>query len=217
MPARPKARYDVHPAGAMVHEWRVALPEKTGRSFEEWMALIKENGPKQVAQARVWLKKEFAFGANTASWLAERALAEDPGLFDDDPASYLSLAPKYVREQYSGKKQELLPLYERVYSLARGLGKDVRICPCKTIVPIYREHVFAQVKPATTSRIDIGLCLTPMLKQGTKLPARLVDTGGFEKKDRITHRIPITGLPDIDDFVEAWLKKAYLFDAKPAR
>jgi len=31
--------------------------------------------------------------------------------------------------------------------------------------------------------------------------ARLLDTGGLEKPDRITYRIPITALADIDDEV----------------
>jgi hypothetical protein len=47
------------------------------------------------------------------------------------------------------------------------------------------------------------------------LPAggRLIDTGGFAKKDRITHRIAITSLDDIDDEVKHWLKVAYDRDA----
>ena len=42
---------------------------------------------------------------------------------------------------------------------------------------------------------------------------RLIDTGGFAKKDRITHRIPITSLEEIDDEVKRWLKVAYDLDA----
>jgi len=42
-----------------------------------------------------------------------------------------------------------------------------------------------------------------------KTPKRLIDTGGFAKKDRITHRFEITSLKDIDDEVKRWLKVAY--------
>jgi len=35
---------------------------------------------------------------------------------------------------------------------------------------------------------------------------------GLEKKDRITHRIPITSVDEIDDEVEKWLKVAYELD-----
>ena len=88
------------------------------------------------------------------------------------------------------------------------LGKDVKICPCATIVPMYRKHVFAQIKPSTRTRIDLGFALKDMKPVG-----RLVDTGGFAKKDRITHRIPITSLADIDAEVGRWLRRAYDLDA----
>lgn len=42
---------------------------------------------------------------------------------------------------------------------------------------------------------------------------RLIDTGGFAKKDRITHRIPIASVDEIDAEVEHWLKVAYDRDA----
>jgi hypothetical protein len=84
----------------------------------------------------------------------------------------------------------------------------VKACPCQTIVPLYRKHVFAQIKPTTRTRIDFGLAL-----KDTPASGRLIDTGGFAKKDRITHRIPITSLSEIDDQVKYWLKVAYDLDA----
>lgn len=90
------------------------------------------------------------------------------------------------------------------------MGKDVRVCPCKTIVPFYREHVFAQIKPSTNSRVDLGLALA---KHKGRLPKRIIDTGGLAKKDRITHRIEITSVEDIDDEVQRWLRAAYDLDA----
>jgi hypothetical protein len=70
------------------------------------------------------------------------------------------------------------------------------------------NHVFAQIKPTTRTRIDLGLALGD-----TPATGRLIDTGGFEKKDRITHRIPITSPAEIDDEVKRWLKTAYDRDA----
>ena len=93
-------------------------------------------------------------------------------------------------------------------ALARKLGADVKVCPCKTMVPLYRNHVFGQIKPTTRTRIDLGFALGDFAATG-----RLIDTGGFAKKDRITHRIPITTLEDIDDEVCRYLKMAYDRDA----
>jgi hypothetical protein len=69
--------------------------------------------------------------------------------------------------------------------------------------------VFAQIKPTTNSRIDLGFALT---HYKGKLAKRLIDTGGLAKKDRITHRIEITAVEQIDSEVKQWLKRAYDLD-----
>jgi hypothetical protein len=141
-------------------------------------------------------------GANSAGWIADRA--EGKGWEDGDPKTYLRLAVKYVEEMYAGSKAGLRPLYERLLELRQSVSKDIKVCPCKTIVPFYRNHVIAQIKPTTRTRIDFGYAL-----KDTKATGRLIDTGGYAKKDRITHRIPISNLDDIDDEVKRWLKVAY--------
>jgi hypothetical protein len=79
------------------------------------------------------------------------------------------------------------------------------------MVPLYRNHVFAQIKPTTNSRIDMGFALA---KYKGKFPKRLIDTGGLAKKDRITHRIEITEVSQIDDDVRKWTKTAYELDGE---
>jgi hypothetical protein len=124
------------------------------------------------------------------------------------PAAYLATAEGYVEQMFAGAMAGLRPMYDALLTLGLSIGKDTKACPCKTIVPIYRRHVIAQIKPATRTRIDFGLALG-----NTKTPKRLVDTGGFKKKDRITHRIEVTSIDDIDDELKRWLKKAYEMDA----
>ncbi len=201
-----KSIYGVHPGVAMMQEWVANLPAKTGRSLDQWVALVKQQGPAGEKARREWLKKEHKLGTNSAWWIAERA--EGKGGDEDSPEAYLAAAERYVEEMFTGPKAALRPLYDRLLELGLKQGKDVKACPCKTIVPLYRNHVFAQIKPATNSRIDLGLALG-----NTKTPKRLINTGGYEKKDRITHRIPITSATDIDDEVKRWLKRAYEMDA----
>jgi hypothetical protein len=109
---------------------------------------------------------------------------------------------------FAGGKAPLRPVYDELLALGLSLGPDVKACPAKTIVPLYRNHVFAQIKPAARTRIDLGFAL-----KDTPVTGRLIDTGGFAKKDRITHRISIASLADIDDEVRRWLKVAYDMDA----
>lgn len=138
-------------------------------------------------------------GTNIAGWIAERAEGKH-GTEDYDPDAL-------VAAMYSGKKAALLPLYEKLLNTVFVLGNDVKACPCKTIVPFYRKHVFAELKPSTNTRIDLGLAL-----KGTEAKPPLIDTGGLAKGDRITHRIPISGEEDVSPEVIQWLQRAYDLD-----
>jgi hypothetical protein len=202
--------YSVHPAVAMTQKWVASLKEKTGRTLEEWIEFIQKKGPSDEKQRRDWLKKDFQLGTNTAWWLAERASQPgELGIADDDPQEYLRAAVKYVEDMYAGAKAGLRPIHDELIRLGRALGKDVKICPCKTIVPFYRQHVFAEIKPSTRTRLDFGLALT---KYGKKIPQRLIDTGGAAKKDRITHRIPLASAAEVDAEVQKWFGIAYELD-----
>ena len=121
---------------------------------------------------------------------------------------YLQAAEGYVEEMFAGGKAGLRPLYDELLQLCLKLAKDVKACPCKTIVPLYRKHVFAELKPSTQTRLDLGLALGE-----TPFGGRLIDTGGRSKKNRITHRIAVSRPEDIDDELKRWLKKAYDRDA----
>ena len=114
------------------------------------------------------------------------------------------------------------------------MGRTKRVATQKRVAPFYSVHpsvammhawtaglhqktgrildewidLVQEEEPATTSRIDLGFALDSM-----KAAGRLVETGGFEKKDRITHRIPIESLSGVDAEVKKWLKYAYDLDA----
>jgi hypothetical protein len=202
-----KPLYSVHPGVAMVQKWVAELKQKTGRSYEEWLALVKKEGPADETGRRDWLKKKHGLGTNSAVWIAERSVGK--GGEEDSPEAYLRAAEKYVEEMYAGGKAHLPPMYDALLELGLGIGPDAKACPCKTMVPLYRNHVFAQIKPTTQTRIDLGLCLLGYKK---KPPKRLIDTGGAKKGDRITHRIEIISPGEIDAEVKSWLKTAYDLD-----
>jgi len=202
-----KSIYGVHPGVLMTQKWIAELKQKPGRTLEEWLRFIKKEGPPTEQTRRDWLKSEHRLGTNTAWWLAERSVGKGEEAADSD--AYLKAAENYVEEMFSGKKAHLRPLYDALLKLGLSIGQDVKACPCQTIVPLYRHHVFAQIKPTTQTRIDFGLALGDT----KKTPKRLINTGGYEKKDRITHRFEISSLNDIDDEVKRWLRVAYDRDA----
>jgi hypothetical protein len=206
--AKSSGLYDVHPGVAMVQKWIAELKEKTGRSLDEWIALVKKEGPKDEQAQRQWLKIQHKLGTNSAWWIAARVAGKESE--EDSPEKYLAAAPEYVEKQYAGKKAALRPIFEKLLAMGKAVGRDVKACPCLTVVPLYREHVFAQIKPTTNARVDMGFALA---KYKGKLPKRLIDTGGLAKKDRITHRIELRNVDEIDEEVKKWMKTAYELDA----
>jgi hypothetical protein len=193
-----KSLYSPPPHFGREESYEKILKERTGRTLDEWVAFVKKEGPPLEKERRAWLKDKHGLTTNYAWWVAE--CAEGKGRVEDyDPDAYVEamLAPKPL----------LRPLFDALVRLGLQLGRDVKVCPCQTIVPFYRTHVFAQLKPSTKTRLDLGLAL-----RDEPFTERLIDTGGRAKKDRITHRVAISRTEDLDDEVKAWLLLAYELD-----
>jgi hypothetical protein len=198
--AKGASLYSLHPGFRMEAAYAENLQTRTGKTLDQWVAFAKRAGPADSKERRAWLKTQ-GLTTNYAWWISDVAEGKNRGADDYDPDAL-------VEAMFAGKKAPLLPIYDRLLKLGLSMGRDVTASPGKTIVPLYRQHVFAQIKPTTNTRLDLGLALGAL-----KATGRLVSTGGFEKKDRITHRIPISSLDEIDADVKAWLKKAYTLDA----
>src|SRR5437016_372575 len=134
-----KSPFDVHPSIVMVRKWIDELPAKTGKTLEQWIALVQKEGPSGEKERRDWLKAVHGFGTNNAWWIAERAEGRETE--GGDPEAYLKAAAVYVEAMFAGPKAGLRPIYDAILKLAKKLGQDVRVCPCKTIVPLYRRYV----------------------------------------------------------------------------
>ncbi len=125
-----RALYSVHPGVAMMQKWIRELPEKSGRSLEEWIELTRRSGPATEKERREWLKKEYKFGTNVAACIAERV--DGKGTEEDTPEAYLKAAEQYVEAMFAGPRAALRPLYDQLLKIALGLGRDAKASPGKT-------------------------------------------------------------------------------------
>jgi predicted transport protein len=202
----PNLKFDVHPAVAMIQKWTAELPAKTGRDLEQWAEVVKKSKLTERKDRIALLKSEYGLGTNSAMHIVD--YAADRSTWDGDPAIYLKQAVKYVEEQYSGNKAALRPMFETLYAEVRTLGKDVKVCPCKTIVPFYRNRVFAEVKPATKTRLELSFALADAPFEGS-----LVRNPRANEKDRLKHQVHLASAADITPEVLSWLRLAYDEDA----
>lgn len=204
--SKSKPQYDIHPGVAIVKKWTDELPAKTGRTLDEWAEFVRAHAPEDRKERIAWLKEKHGLGSNTAGWVAD--YTTDKATWDGDPKVYLKQAEAYVDAMFVKGKEWQRPVFEAVIAEVRKLGADVKVCPCKTMVPFYRRREFAHVKPATKTRLELGLALP-----GVPYTGRLKANPRADDKDRHHHLIELTGVPDVDAEVRKWLRAAYDADA----
>jgi hypothetical protein len=202
---KPASTYDVHPVIAEMATWVGTLPARTGRSIDQWADLVIAKAPADQPGRKKWLREQHPFKADEANWIVQRASGV---AFAASEAEYLAEAESIVSAMFAGPKASLLPIHDAIMAMVRKLSKELRVCPCKTMIPMYHNHVIAQMKPTTRTRLDLGFAL-----KGQKTPAYLVDTGGAAKGDRITHRLELTSPDQVDERALRWLTKALELDS----
>ena len=122
------------------------MPEKTGKSLDEWRALLKEKAFAKHSEGVKFLKSEHGVTHGFANTIV--TLSKEETSAPDD----------LVKAQYTGK-EALFPIYEALIKYISTLGSDVIVTPKKGSVSIIRKRQFVLIKPATKTRIDLGLKL----------------------------------------------------------
>lgn len=165
------------------------MPEKTGKSLNEWKKVLTAKSFSKHSEAVNFLKNEFKITHGFANTIVALSKNENESEID------------LVKNQYKGK-EELIPIYEKLIAVVKELGKDVSITPKKTTVSIIRKKQFALIKPATKTRIDLGLKL-----KDKPITNRLENSGPFGTM--CTHRVKISQIKEIDSELKLWLKESY--------
>ena len=162
------------------------LPEKTGKSLDEWLKVVGGSGLDKHGKIVAMLKSEHGIGHGYANLVASKALASEDEV-------------DLVAAQYAGAKAGLKPIHDAIMDFAKGLGSDVEVAPKKASVSLRRKKQFALITPATKTRVDLGLAL-----KGDEPAGRL------EKGDAMcSHRVRLECVEAFDGEVKAWMTEAY--------
>jgi len=165
------------------------MPEKTGKSLEEWKKLLKTKSFEKHSEGVKYLKSEHNVTHGFANTIV--TLSKDDGHTSED----------LVVSQYKGK-EDLVPVYKELIKYLKSLGTDVTISPKKGSVSMIRKRQFVLIKPATKTRIDLGFKL-----KDKPITNRLENSGPFGSM--CTHRVKLSDPKEIDDELKAWIKEAY--------
>ncbi len=168
------------------------LLEKTGKPLDYWIKIVKESKIEKHKAIIDFLKSEHGFTYGFANFVSLKARKSDAGSIDN---------ADLLTNQYKGK-EHLKPIYEKLFSEISAFGNDLTITPKKDSVSFIRKRQFVLIKPATKTRIDLGLKL-----KGKELTERLENSGPFGSM--CTHRVKLSSLEEVDSELIEWLKEAY--------
>lgn len=170
------------------------LPEKTGKTHEEWSELLRTEGPSGARKERVAWLQEHGLGHGQAAMVVD---------WTDRPEVFEERDPKELVDAQLEGKDAIRPIFARLNSLIEELGDDVAAEPRQTYVAFSRGRQFALLQPSTTTRLDLGLVL-----DGVAETERLRAAGSFGS-GRITHRVSLAHEDEIDGELTDWLRAAY--------
>lgn len=165
------------------------MPEKTGKSLEEWHEILDNEKFEKHGEALKFLKTEYAVSHGFANTIV--SLHRNPPKAEDD----------LLGQQYQGK-EALIPIYEALIDYVNTLGNDISIVPKKGSVSVIRKWQFILIKPATKTRIDLGFKL-----KDVPTTNRLGPSGPFGTM--CTHRVQLSTLEEVDDELKSWVLRAY--------
>ena len=166
--------------------------DKTGKSLEHWIKLVRQLKVEKHLAIINFLKAEHGLTYGFANFVALKAKKSDAASMTDSDL---------LNNQYKGK-EELKSIYDKLITGINKLGSDITITPKKDSVSIIRKKQFALIKPATKTRIDLGL---KFKDKPTTL--RLQNSGPFGSM--CTHRVVLTTATEVDAVLLGWLKEAY--------
>lgn len=171
------------------------LGEKTGRSLDDWTALVRAGAPDGKRIDRIaWLQREHGLGHGQASMIVDSV--DRPEIFEaQDPQGSVAALLE--------GREAIHPVFTRLTSLIEELGDDVVTEPRQTYVAFSRDRQFAILQPSTPTRLDVGLVL-PHAEETERLrPAGSFGSG------RTTHRVSLAHEDEIDGELTEWLRAAY--------
>lgn len=171
------------------------MPEKTGKSLEQWREVLKSSGLAKHGEFMKLLKGEHGVTHGFANTISQLYLK--PELLDKKAGG------ENADEELLKGKDAITEIFQKAKSQFENINGEVEFSYKKTYISL-RTHKkqFALLQPSTKTRVDIGLNLKGIEPEG------IVEAAGSWNA-MVSHRIKLTDLSQIDDSLSQWFQKAY--------
>ena len=181
-------------SGEFEQEFIQTAKEKTGKTLEEWLSVVKASGLSKQMEIVNWLKKEKGLNHLQSTLLA--------GMFLNNGKTVYSNEGNLLDNQFL-KCETMRPLFE---SVSEGIHKTIpgtQLIPKKTYLSFTAAREFAaiNIKP---KEIRLGLDLGDEPFTDTLQKTKM--TGPMP---RISHMIVLTDLKQFDKRVQDLLRTSY--------
>jgi hypothetical protein len=164
------------------------LREKTGKSLDEWLGVVRAMGLTKHGQIMAELKGKHGLSHGYANMLALLSTGYGKSTGDE-----------LIDGMFAGSKAGLRPIYDRLLEVVNGFG-PLEVAPKKTMVALRTSKIFACFTPSSGKRANLGITLKDVPPTD-----RLRDTTG----DMTNRAVWVSDPADIDAEVIGWLRRAY--------
>lgn len=169
------------------------LQKLSGKSLEEWIALVKLTNFSKHGEILKFLKEQHGITHGYANFIAHKTLGSDAGSAEN--------TDDLIEKQYVGK-EHFRPLYEKLMNEIRQFGDDVEVAPKNAYVSLRRKRQFAILHPVTKTRFEVGINLKGQDQDGILE----IITGA---NSMCTHKIKLESESDLTPEVLSWIRRAY--------
>lgn len=181
-------------SGEFEKEFVQTAKEKTGRSLEQWLPVVKASGLTKQMEITNWLKAEHKMNHMQATLLA--------GLYLNNGKPVYQNETSLLDNQFL-KCEAMRPLYDAISEKILATFADTQLIPKKTYLSYTATREFAaiNIKP---KEIRLGMDLGDMPFTETVQKTKL--TGPMP---RISHMVVITDIKQFDKKLTDLLQQSY--------
>lgn len=181
-------------SGEFEQEFIQTAKEKTGKTLEQWLPVVKKSGLSKQMEITNWLKAEHKMNHLQASLLAGLYLNNGKPVYQNETS---------LLDNQFAKCEEMRPLFNAISDKILKEFSDTQLIPKKTYVSFTATREFAAIN-IKSKEIRLGADLGDVAFTETLQKSKL--SGPMP---RISHMIVLTDINQFDKKVFEYLQLSY--------